>query len=805
MDGSTQNFIKGSWLLRLVARLELTLFKRRFAVLLTFGVFTLCMAVLALGLRMSAGFEKTLPQQHEYIKTFNQYREALFGANRLIVVVHARHGTIWNPPVLRQLLGVTEAVNYLQGVDRSSVMSLWTPNVFFTEITEDGFKAMPITGGDIIPEKLNPQVISDIRDRVAAGGYLGNLVSRDQTSAMVLAELQDSDPQTRQPLDYRAFNQLLENKVRKHFENADVEIQIIGFAKAIGDIGEEASRVTAFFGIALLLTGLSVYWYCRSWRLTLLPLVCSLSSLVWQFGTLRLLGFGLDPLAILVPFLVFAIGVSHGVQQINFIVREIADGKNTELAARHSFTGLLIPGTLALVTAFISFITLTLIPIPMIRELAIAASIGVGYKIITNLVMLPLAASYFSFSQEYAQRAIGRREQHSRWLSWLALVARPRNAWIVVGLGVALFSVAVWQSQGRHVGSLQAGADELRPEARFNRDAADITSRFNVGLDWLTVVFEVAPNGKLDACARPDAQLFMDDFAQQMGSVPGVMSIRSVADVLKGINAGLNEGNPKMTTITRDARGLGSQFGSANDQLHGFSSSDCRAQGVNLYLSDHKATTIKGVVAAVEKFRQANHLSGVNIRLASGNAGVLAATNEVLEKSELPMMLYVYAAILVLVLLAYRDWRAMLACCLPLTVATWLGYWFMKDLNIGLTVATLPVMVLATGIGVDYAFYIYNRLQLHLGAGMNISNAVERALHETGVATIFTALTLSIGVATWSFSPLQFQADMGKLLTFMFLVNMVMAVTLLPAFAVVLESIFPRRAGAVHTSSLVAH
>jgi predicted RND superfamily exporter protein len=127
----------------------------------------------------------------------------------------------------------------------------------------------------------------------------------------------------------------------------------------------------------------------------------------------------------------------------------------------------------------------------------------------------------------------------------------------------------------------------------------------------------------------------------------------------------------------------------------------------------------------------------------------------------------------------------------------------MKALDIGLTVATLPVMVLAVGIGVDYAFYIYNRLQLHLAEGLDIANAFKLALREVGVATIFTAITLSIGVATWSFSALKFQADMGLLLTFMFMVNMLMAITLLPAIAVMLDVLIPRR-GPV-CAPLVAH
>ena len=273
-----------------------------------------------------------------------------------------------------------------------------------------------------------------------------------------------------------------------------------------------------------------------------------------------------------------------------------------------------------------------------------------------------------------------------------------------------------------------------------------------------------------------------------------MLSVQSLSGMAKFANSGLNEGNPKMTALPRDSKALQVAV-SYQSEVGGLVNRACSMMAANVYLADHKATTIAPVVRAAKEFRE--HFDaqgmGVKLRLASGNVGVLAATNEEVEARELPMMLYVYAAIVILVLAAYRDWRAMLACCVPLTVATFLGYWFMKTLSIGLTVATLPVMVLATGIGVDYAFYIYNRLLIHLSRGEKMRPALEKALSEVGVATIFTAITLSVGVATWSFSELKFQADMGILLTFMFMVNMVMAITVLPAFAVVLDHVFPRK------------
>lgn len=774
------------YLTRALTGLENFCFRFRTPFLLWLAAFTAVMAFFALQLRMEAGFEKQMPTGHEYIETFHKYRNDVLGANRLNVVVKAKKDTIWTQAGLKRLYDVTQAVIYLPGVDRLGVQSLWTPNSFVNEITEEGFRADPLIPGTVTPEQLNAEIIAGIQRSAGQGGFVGTLVARDQTSAMIVAELAEVDKDGNK-IDYVAYDKLLEG-LRTKFEDADFEIQIIGFAKQIGDIAEGASSVLEFCAVALLLTAAAVYWYCHSLRFTILPIVCSFTSLIWQFGALRLLGFGLDPLAVLVPFLVFAIGVSHGVQQINFIVRELAHGKTTEQAARASFSGLLIPGVLALVTAFVSFITLILIPIPMVRELAITASLGVFFKITTNLAMLPIAASYFKFTKEYADKAMLKRDQRARWLRALARVAEPRNAAIVIALTLSIFAVSVWQSSDRVIGTLQPGAPELRPEARFNRDAVAISEAYDTGLDWLTVVFEAAP----ESCENVAIGLYQDQFVWELQHTEGVLSAISYAGQLRTYNEGYNEGNPKMAAIPIDPANY-SALSVEIGRMRGFMRKDCSMTAVHLFLTDHKATTINRVIDRVKAFRAENKLDGVTVRLASGNAGVLAAVNDEVEHSEWPMMLYVYAAIVLLVALVYRDFRAVLACCLPLTVGTFIGYWFMKELEIGLTVATLPVMVLAVGIGVDYAFYIYNRLQLHLARGENIVKALEHSILEVGTATIFTAITLAIGVATWAFSDLKFQADMGKLLAFMFMVNMVMAMTALPAFAVWLEKLFPRR------------
>ena len=782
----------------ILERAEAWLFGHRALVLVTFVSLSVVMGSFALQLRMKAGYNKEIPIGNEYTNTYEKYKRYLFSPNRLTVVVKAKHGTIWTKPGLTRLYDVTQAVMFLPNVDRLGVQSLWTPNSYVNEITAEGFRSQALIPETWTAKDLTSEDIRHIRRWSAEGGFLGSLVSRKQNAAMITAEIHEVGINGKK-LDYLKYNRLIEGQVRKPFESGNFKILIIGFAKEIGDIAEGAKSVLIFSVLALALTAAAVYWYCRSVLYTGLVIGCSLTSLIWQFGALRLLGFGLDPLAVLVPFLVFSIGVSHGVQQINWITRELAHGKTAFEAAKASFSGLLIPGTLALLTAFVSFATLLLIPIPMIRELAVTAALGVGFKIMTNLVMLPVAASYVRMEDRYARRALARKDRRSEWIRWLARVAEPRIALIVLAVAGCLFASAVWGSRDRVVGTLQPGAPELRPNSRYNKDAAWIAQNFDVGLDWLTVVVAAPPN----SCNSPAVGVYNDSLAYDLRSVPGVVSVTSYGGMLRSYNEGYNEGYPKMDVVPigpRNYAGLTTEI----SRSRGYVNPDCSMTAVNAYLTDHKATTIDRVIAAVKAYRASHVVPGIVVRLAAGNCGVIAAINDELQKAELPMMLYVYLAIVILVFAAYRDLRAVVACCLPLTIGTYIGYWIMKALQIGLTVATLPVMVLAVGIGVDYAFYIYNRLQRHLAAGQTIVKALEYAILEVGIATIFTAITLAIGVATWSFSALKFQADMGKLLALMFIVNLIMALTTLPALAVWLERLFPRK-NPVHVPGLLTH
>ena len=895
--------------------LETIFFRGRVLVLAIIAIITVVLGYEATKLRMDAGFYKGLPTGHEYIETFLEYQDRLFGANRIIIVVHNEKGDIWNKDFLKTLNDVTQDIFYLPGVDRRTVTSLWTPNTRILEITEDGISARDVIPGKVTPDEMEGVAIKQLKNDVLKGNLVGRLVSNDFTASMVVAELLEYDPATQQKLDYIDLGTQLEQKIRQKFEKGNIKVRIIGFAKNISDIAKGGLEATPiFFGGAFLLTVFAVYFYCRNWPLTWLTVGCSLTTVIWQFGLLTVLGYGLDPLAILVPFLVFAIGTSHGVQQLNMITSELSHGTAPEAAARSSFRGLLVPGSLSLITAVVGFAALYVVPIPQIQELAVTASIGTGLKLISNLIMLPVIASYFTYDDGYRERISRARETRLAFMRLLGVFGRPAVAFPLTAVFMVLFAGAIWASKDRHVGDLHPGSPELRPDARYNVDARVISEKFSVGLDLLTIIVETPPQ----ACINYQSMNYLNEFSWYMRNVEGVREVQSAAFTAKQIAAGWNEGNLKWKALPRNQYALVQAVGPIPSSS-GLIDIDCTLLPLQVFLIDGKATTIHHVVDKIKEWikvrgfppilsagrnngdrvmppefladgkprrepskptsswtltrEQATNLiysapaqlkeqsqsfavkgylspppgdlallglvgepvkgaegsidikpgpdgtakvdllSVINkpefakaelfvldgvpdsftIRLASGNSGVTAAVNETIEFYEQPSTLIVYAMVLFLTYITYFDWRAAVGCMLPLLFSTFFGYFFMLELDIGLKVSTLPVIVLVVGVGVDYAYYIYNRLQYHLSRGVNVTEAYQETILETGNGVFFTALNFALGVSTWSFSPLKFQADMGILMTFMFITNMIMALTALPGIAVVLDTLLPRK------------
>ena len=764
-------------------RLERLIFNNRAAVMLACLVVTLVLGYMAVQVSLNASYEKMLPVGHPYIQNYAANKTQLRGlGNTLRVVVENTQGDIFDPGFIDTLKQVNDELFLTPGVDRAWVKSIWMPVVRYNEVTEEGF-----AGGPVMPDTYDGSkpTVEHLRQNIMKAGLVGSLVANDFKSAMIIVPLLDVDPATQEPIDYWELSRSIEKNVRAKYETADgkYKVRVIGFAKIVGSLLDGILKVMMYFGVAILIAAAILFYFTRCVRSTFVVLLCSLIAVIWQIGLLRLLGLGLDPFSVLVPFLIFAIGVSHGAQKMNGIQQDVGRGTCTLVAARYTFRRLFVAGVTALLNGAAGFAVLLLIPIPAIRELAIATTIGVCVLLFTNLVLLPIILSIVGVSKTAAARSLKQEEQgvgtKGVWEFFNRFAERTSWATAAVVIALALGIGGFVVSKRLQIGDLDPGAPELRANSRYNVDNAFITANFSLSSDVFAVIIKTPP----EACTRYATLQQADRLAWALQQLPEVQATVSLADSVKQVTAGTYEGSAKWYTLSRNQDVLNYGAQQAIQNTPDLTNAECSVMPVIAYLKDHKAATLDKVSGTVEQFIVDNPVAEVELLPAAGSAGIEAAVNQEVRSAWLKMLAYIYGTVAILCLIAFRSWRAVLVALLPLALTSVLCEALMVLLGIGVKVATLPVIALGVGIGVDYALYLLS-VQLHgQRMGMPLADAYRAALSFTGRIVALVGLTLAAGVITWAWSPIKFQADMGILLAFMFLWNMLGALILIPALS----------------------
>ena len=753
---------------------ENLIFGFRAPIVVIFLLLTAFFAYEASHVKLSTDLKKMVPLKHEFIQNLFKHKDELSLGNDIRIAVENTQGDIFNAEYMEVLRQVTDEVFYLPGVDKSKVASLWTPNVRWVEVTEDGFR-----GGEVIPPTYDgsEKSLGQLQANVLRSGQVGRLVADDFKSSIVYVPLIEQTEGAGEKINYRQFSDALEEKIRQKFESDHYKIHIVGFAKKVGDLMKGASGVVLFFIIAICITFVLLLMDSKCIRSTITVILCSVIAVIWQLGILTLLGYGIDPYSMLVPFLVFAIGVSHGVQLINEFAVESSKIADKLTAARLTFRALYVPGILALVSDAIGFLTLYVIEIRVIQDLAVAACLGVFVIILTNLVLVPVILSYLGVGRMAVNSVVKKQQKEPKFWRVISHFATGKAATVSLIIAVIGGGVGFYLGKDLKIGDLDPGAPELRPDSRYNQDDMFINTRYSVSADVLVVMVETPQEG----CSKAAAMDKIDRFMWHMENVKGVESAMSLVTVSKLVITGFNEGSWKWAQLSKVQDILNNSMQNVPSGLMNIS---CSLAPVIVFLEDHKAATLQRVVRSVREFAKAEDDPKVaKFVLASGNAGVEAATNQTISRAQITMLIWVYGVVTTLCLITFRSWRAVICVMVPLGLTTVLCNALMAQLGIGVKVATLPVIALGVGIGVDYGIYIYTRLKGFMEDGLSLDEAYFETLRVTGKAVCFTGLTLAIGVGTWIFSAIKFQADMGILLTFMFLWNMVGAIWLLPALA----------------------
>ena len=755
---------------------ERLIFDNRSFILVAGLLITVFFGFQAAKLEVNASFEKMMPASHEYIQNYRTFANNLRSlGNAVTVVVENKKGSIYDAEYQQTLSEINDKIFLIKGVDRAFVQSLWMASVRWTAVTEEGFD-----GGPVMPSDYDGSAksLAQLQANVEKAGLKGSLVALNEQSSAMFVPLLASDSDAGEPLDYKGLTDAL-NEINTEFQSRGVELHVIGFAKLVGDLITGLIQVLSYFLVAAVVVTLVVYWYSRCFISTAVVVTCSLVGVIWQLGTMRLFNFVLDPFSVLVPFLVFAIGVSHGSQMMNGIIQSIGAGSNQYAAARLTFRSLCLAGFVALISDALGFAVISVIDIPAIQDLALQATIGVAALIVTNLIFIPILLSFTGISDKSAARASNAKQGEHPVSKWFGHFAEKRTArWVLIFMSVITLGGFI-HGQKLEIGDVDAGAPELRADSVYNQDVAFIRKHYGLSNDLFAVIV-TTPEGGL---GNFQTLLQIDRLEQQLRALPGVQVTESAASMARRVTPAGFEGSPKWYTISRSPYITNDAVDNVFTARPGLINDSRTVAPIIAYLTDHKADTLASITQVVEKFAAENNSEGQQFLLAAGNAGIEAATNQTVASANYQMLLLVYAAVILLCGITFRSWRAVVVAILPLAVVSTLAQALMVTLGIGLKVATLPVVALGVGIGVDYSLYLLTAYLAFMRQGMSVKDAYTSALVSTGKVVLLVGVTLTAAVATWIWSPIKFQADMGLLLAFMFLGNMFGALIIVPALA----------------------
>lgn len=761
---------------------EQIIFNYRKTILLVCVALTCILGWESSKLIVNASYSQMLPEYQKYVVNYESNRDAIRALGDSIrIVVENKKGDIYSRHYLSSLRKINNKIFLLPDVDRSFMKSIWTPSVRWTQITAQG-----AVGGPVMPGDYNGSTksINRLRRNILQAGIIGSLVSNDQKSSEIFVPLLERDPATRKPFDYGQFWSSLQSVIRQ-FQSPSIKIRVIGFAAVIGYLIAALHKIFIFFFIALIIIASFVLWFTECVRSTVTIVICSTVAVVWLLGIIRMFGYVLDPYSILVPFLIFAIGVSHGAQKMNGIMQDVGHGAHSYVAARLTFRRLFVTGLTALVADAVGFAVLNVISIQAIRTLAITASIGVVVLIFTNLIILPILLSYIGISKSAATRSLEKQKTSKsqkivavifRFLErfcgrrWAALAIIATTVLVIMGYGIG---------RNLQIGDVSAGAPELRRNSTYNRDNAYVMSHYNLSNDQFAVIVKTTPNG-LDNFY---SILEIDRLEQRLRKIHGVQTTTSIADLVRKYTMASFDGDIKWWTINRNVDVIGEAISTVLANNPNMINTNSSVAPVIAYLHDHRARTLTAVTKVVKRFAKKHNTTHLKFLLAAGTAGMAEATNIVVGRANLVIPYIIYGAVAILCFVAFRNVLAVVVAIVPLIVTTILCRALMVLLGIGVKVATLPVVALGIGIGVDYALYLLSVQLRHQRDGDSLEVAYRKALHFTGRIVILVGFTLAVAVSLWAFSPIRFQADMGILLSFMFLWNMLGSLILIPSLS----------------------
>ena len=752
-------------------------------------------------LEVHTKFADLLPQGHEYIKVHNKIRSQFGGANTVNMVLQVREGDIFNPTTLQKIRDITDELYLIPGVDRFKILSLAVNLLFDMVTTSGGFDFIPLMFPDI-PQ--TPEEIATLKERVYASVFYGSFVWFDKKRTLITADFFEDE------IDYTVvFKEL--RRIQEKYEDDNHILAMNGEPLHLGYVDSYVWPVFRIMIISFIIMFILFYYWYRSLRATVIPFLAAFVSGVWGLGFMCLLGYNLDPLILVFPFLIASRAACHTVQVIKRYTEECLITKEGKSACKRVIESMFIPGFTAITTDAMGIILIALTPIQILQKITLSCTFWCIAQILIAIILIPIILSFLPISTGLLEK-FERKGILDRILLKVGSLIGGRGSLVVFSMVPLLIVFGYLGAKNIQVGEAVPGSSLFWPGHRYNRDGFTIAFSMPI-LSPLYVVMEGEEQDALLLCPDSETGRGGDNFVEMyrfekfMRETPGrlVMFTNSIISTFAGSNSLMHENDPNWFFFpTTDGEIIYMYFRTFNTGIPGSAERFCdineaTAANIIIYCRDKMTPTIKTVMARIEEYieKHSKLQPHLKYKLAGGAFGVQAAINEVIETYHFRTLGWALLAIFIICWIMFRSIVAALMLTIPLIVSNLIafsmmatGMFYLLPVPITITTSTLPVSAVGIGLGVDYGIYMLGRILEEYKVRKDLKGAITTTMGSVGEPIVFTALAMTAGLVVWIASPLMFQATMGFFLATILLLNMLGGLLLVPSFVAVIKPRF---------------
>ncbi len=727
-------------------------------------------------IQVETHLEDFLPQNHSFVQVQNKLTDIFGGLNQVSIALTTEDETIFTEKSLNKVILLTEDLYLLEGVNISRVNSIASRHVKHVEATEEGFFIERLLR---LPPETDVGMNHLIQKVVGNPNVYGKMVSRDLKSTFIQVDFKSKTKTS------HIFDSL--QTLKDKYEDQDTRMYVAGRPILEGWLNHYLPRMFKILILSFLVIAIVLYLTFRSKRGVILPLVDSSMATLWGMGAMKLMGLRLDPATILVPFIILSLGISHSLHTLKRYYEEM---RNPRMKSKHAIVStmshLLIPGIACVLTDGFGFLSLSLVPLTTIKSMAMASGLGILANFFTSFMFTPCV---LSFMHKPKILEVKREEAH-KWvdnmlakLSVFSLNKRAGTVIVVIFCIVCLFSI--FGVKKIVVGDNTEGSSYLYPDSPYNKAEKFINREFGG-----TNSYYILAESKDGTILESEKLKTMDGFQQSLlKKIPEAGSSVSIANSIKALNMFMFAGNPEYFKIPDNDKTIAQYWflytlsGFPNDYAHLINPREDIAN-IKFDFKDHKSSTVTQAVRKTGQFFDEHNFKGIDFSYAGGDIGVLYAINDIIKKTIIPNIVFIFLLIFVYVSLVYRSPVAGGLLLLPLFLSNLIVFSFFGFFKTPITTETLPLASLGAGLGVNYGIYILARLYDEIREKKRTyKNILQYTLITSGKAVFFSGFIVSLGIFVWVFSSILLQVRLGLNLCVSLILNMITSLIMIPVFA----------------------